>query len=467
MKNKNLYFRYFIFLCFVLNIVYAFKQNYGKVLDGDIIHVVLPVSNYNEVLKDPFGINVLLYKKQYAGTNRYFSHETMYIWFRPVQKIISSFFKDKVTAIYVVSALFNTLIYVFVVLMMAAYLARNFSFKSNQFLLAVLMVIPLIHQNGWNESIGIIDHSVSYTFFYGLPLCLLLLYMFPFYKHAVTGDQAHISFSKARHILWALLAVYISFSGALIQPLVLMICPIILIFLVVKKRSFKSIPLSIRIYFMWIIILCVYSFYIGRYNSENAAQVPGLHERYLLLMQGIPKFFSKTPAYIYILILFAVNIIILRKIKLQPDEKRILRAAPLVIIFCLIYIALLPLGGYRVYRPFIIRYDTFMPVTFIVLFYLAFTSLLVVSAKNKIYISFIVIIGLIFLVNDKPLFHANKCEKYYLRTLSHTKEDTLVFPKDCNIIEWHYSTTFSDSRSTSLMLTEWGITKKPVYFYQE
>ena len=108
-----------------------------------------------------------------------------------------------------------------------------------------------------------------------------------------------------------------------------------------------------------------------------------------------------------------------------------------------------------------------MPVTLIVLFYLAFTSLLALRTKNKIYIAFIIIIGLIFLLNDKPLFHANKCEKYYLRTLSRTKEDTLVFPKECNIIEWHYSTSFSDSKSTSLMLTEWGITKKPVYFYQQ
>ena len=96
MKNSsaNSYLKYLIlFFFFVLHTVYAFKQNYGKVLDGDVIHIVLPVWNYDHVLKDPFGISVLLHKVRYAGTNRYFSHETMYIWFRPLQKMVSLFLR--------------------------------------------------------------------------------------------------------------------------------------------------------------------------------------------------------------------------------------------------------------------------------------------------------------------------------------------------------------------------------------
>jgi hypothetical protein len=49
--------------------------------------------------------------------------------------------------------------------------------------------------------------------------------------------------------------------------------------------------------------------------------------------------------------------------------KKMIRILMWIGIFTFMYIMLLPFGGYRPYRPRIIRYDTFMPVTIALIYY--------------------------------------------------------------------------------------------------
>jgi hypothetical protein len=472
--------QYLILLVLLLDTVYTFKQAYGKALDADIVQVVLPAEAYSKVLKDPFGFSVLFHHKSYAGTNRYFCHAAMYLWFRPVHSAVSFFFHDKVTALYVVSALFSALIYLLIVFLFASYSARRFSFSSKHFLISVLLAIPFIHLNGFNWNIGIIDNSVSYTFFYAFPLCLLFIWFFPFYKYLCL-DEKTIHFPVSKHVVWTFLTVCIAFSGVLVSPIIFLIGPVILFVLCYKafaenkndeflkrcKDAFLSVPFAVRHYLAFALILCSYSFYIGLYNSENPSEIPSLAERYALLCAGIPKFFQSTPAYKYIGILLAINFILLRKAPKVTREKKIIRIFPIGILICAIYVLLLPLGGYRTYRPDIIRYDTFMPVTLFIIFYVVFTMSILIVHRKKWYIPLAAVTWLLFMWNDKPQFHLNQCEKHTLRMLAATNADTLILNKDCTILEWSNAETFEKSKNASRLLYEWGITCKIVRYRQQ
>nr|MBK9651342.1 hypothetical protein [Bacteroidota bacterium] len=52
----------------------SFIRYYNLPLDGDLPAIVLPVESYELVLKDPFGLTVLLNDSVYAATNRFFTH---------------------------------------------------------------------------------------------------------------------------------------------------------------------------------------------------------------------------------------------------------------------------------------------------------------------------------------------------------------------------------------------------------
>ncbi len=478
--NRIIRLKYIVILVLILDIAYMFKQNYGIKLDGDLIAIVLPGGNYADVLKDPFGFRVLTKKETYSATNRYFCHVTMRTWFREVYKITGVFFKDKVTNLYVVSALFRTAVCLAIILLLAAYVTSAFDFNNKNFLVAILLAIPFVQIHGFNENIGIIDPSVTYTFFYGFPFCLLLIYLFPFYQYH-TNDKEKISFPFWKHILWTMLAVYLAFSGPIIQPLVLLVVPTWLLtiglssFIKLKNvplhdrclQSFKSIPAVFRFHFIFIAVWCIYSYYIGLYNAENNIPGPQIAERYKILLSGLEYFFTATIAYIFIMVLLGGNIFLLKKIQISGAEKKVLRFTFVAILFSVLYVVLLPLGGYRPYRPTIVRYDTFVPVTFLVLFYIIYTSGLLLRKPTTGYVAFIVVIGLIFKLCDTPQFHANACEKYCLRTMSKSTADTLVFDRKCTIIAWNECTTFDQTRNISTMLADWGITDSMKYYIQQ
>ena len=66
----------------------------------------------------------------------------------------------------------------------------------------MLLVMPLITKTDGMKILGSLDASVSYVFFYALPLCLLLLFMFPFFKYGITMRCAvHLIQQNAAHDL--------------------------------------------------------------------------------------------------------------------------------------------------------------------------------------------------------------------------------------------------------------------------
>lgn len=479
--QKRSIFKYLILLLFLADTVYTFKQNYGKPIDGDLVEIILPCDYYTKVLTDPFGIDVLLHKERYYNTGRFFAHKTTQIWFTDVNKIIAVFFKDKVTALYVTSALFNTLVYILIVLLLALYINLFIDLRSFRFLLAILIIFPFIQIHGYSHNTAIIDEAITYTFFYGFLLCVLMIYLYPFYKYAITGQKEQLSFSLVKNITWILLAIYLSFSGPLIQPLILLFSGFLFCYLLLKESTlnplrikislswYKDIPLAGRVHYLILFVLCLYSYYIGLFNLSNPdpLEMPSLTERYALLWTGIKLYFTCNLAYALFAILLIVNFFLLKKMNLKQHEKNILKYSRMLLLFSVIYIAVLPFGAYRSYRPYIIRYDVVMPITIIILFYATFTSWIIIQQHDKKYFIFLTTILLIFQLADKPHFHNNACEKKFLRILSKTKSDTLIFPKGCTILEWVNSDTYERTQNKTKILQRWGITNRPVYYIQQ
>ena len=87
--------------------LYHFAQHYHEPLDGDVADVILPSKRYSEVLTDPFGIQVLLKGKQYAGTNRFFAHQSMRLYMLTVPFGLQ-YFLDPIESIYWSIAIFKT-----------------------------------------------------------------------------------------------------------------------------------------------------------------------------------------------------------------------------------------------------------------------------------------------------------------------------------------------------------------------
>ncbi len=307
-NKKTFWLKILVLFIFLLDITYTFKQNYGNRLDGDLVPIVLPAEHYAKVLTDPFGIDVLIHKERYAGTNRYFCHKTMQIWFNNVYHLIAYFFSDKVTALYVCSALFNTLVYVLFLIAIILYIHLQIKINKLQILITLLLAMSFIQTKGF-YSISLIDKSITYTFFYGYPLCVLLIYLFPLYKYSIR--PTNYSYSIPQHIIWIFLSIYLAFGGTLVQPFVLLsiafivcIYSILLLLNSDKTRYIKDVFSYIRnmpkVYLFHVCIfpiLCLYSFYIGKYNIENPTEMPSLYDRYLLLLKGIVNHFSLDIAF--------------------------------------------------------------------------------------------------------------------------------------------------------------------------
>jgi hypothetical protein len=281
---------------------------------------------------------------------------------------------------------------------------------------------------------------------------------------------------------WILLAIYLAFGGTLIQPIVLFSLGFSMFiigyrfiiannkttYLSTIKNQLFTIPKYFIYHGLFFIALCVYSFYIGKFNIENPTEMPTILERYSLLLIGIKSQFTSDIAYLLFFILFSINFIFLQKIKETSTKSVILKFIPTLLLFSLLYIVSLPFGGYRSYRPLIIRYDIISPINFLIIFFATYTTWLVLcNSRNKIYYLLLSIVFILFCIKDKPKFHSNKWEKQQLRLFASTQQDTLIINRDYNLLLWDCGSSFYATRYNTQIIYKWKISKKPIYYIQQ
>jgi hypothetical protein len=134
----------------------------------------------------------------------------------------------------------------------------------------------------------------------------------------------------------------------------------------------------------------------------------------------------------------------------------------------LLYLVLLPWGGYRSYRPEIVRRDTLLPVLLSLLLWLSWTSLLVVrtlkAERRKGYLTVLVSILLVFTLAYGPNAHLNQCERQGLRFLAKAIESPVTLPSACPVLAWSPYDAASHSKWNARFLYQLGITKGVILY---
>lgn len=265
-------------LLILFKLVLSFIQQARISLDGDMASIIVPSKSYEKVMQDPFALSVLLKHESYAAPNRSFAHWMMADYFRTVPFFMQNF-TNKIDSIYASVALAKVLMQAFLLYLLASLAGGTRKIRSREFLFPAVLISFLFQTAGFNQYIGVIDRSITYAFFYALPMSFLLLFFQMLFFIEKNGGWKNAGI--IRKITLIALPILISLSGPLNPGVALIVCVLIFCneFWKTKSRNenifstlfarIKQIPQSIRITFPILILLSMYSWYIGQFNSEN------------------------------------------------------------------------------------------------------------------------------------------------------------------------------------------------------
>lgn len=472
------YLKIVLTLFLLFEIIFSFMRYEYFPMEGDMPSMIY---GYNQVKEDPFGFNVLLRDSVYAGPNRYFAISTASAYINNAPLVFSPF-ASPLKSVYLAWALFKTITHFLLVYLIAVMITGKKKLWDFDLLLAAALITPLFQTSGYHKQMGIIDYSVTYTFFYAFSFCFIILFFLPFYK--IFFHNLSFKLSPLLICMLLLLSVFNAFNGPLNPPVMLIICTITVLHFFIYNEvkssqkkiidkilvSIRDIPFSTISIFVVTAFLSIYSIYIGRNNSENLWETIPLAERYERLLMGIYYYLTGKLGYPILLLMIIVNTIIIYKQRQLPFSEKILRVLMWVFIFILLYIFLLPFGGYRNYRPYILRYDTLVPVTLAIIFMYGITTFYLIKntqMRNKIYYFIAVtVITFNFIWVDRDFRKLNKCEKNALEKIAASKERIIFLDNDCSVINWIKETDYKNNQSRSELLQHWGITKEKKLFYQ-
>src|SRR6478736_6485038 len=187
-KKKDFVFL-FLLLLFIVDTVYSYYQHSLIPIDGDIPSLVMPSDTYQQVLYDPFGFEILQTGESYAASNRFFVQWSTYAYFRHVPLWLQSFLSP-IDSVYAAMAIAKTLMQIGLLLLLASYVCITFGWKKNEWVLALVLICPLFQVAGSCEFLGMIDKCGSYAFAYALSTLVLVIFLYPYYRAAITGKSA-------------------------------------------------------------------------------------------------------------------------------------------------------------------------------------------------------------------------------------------------------------------------------------
>jgi hypothetical protein len=169
--------------------------------------------------------------------------------------------------------------------------------------------------------------------------------------------------------------------------------------------------------------------------------------------------------------MIAINVIIIRIHYKSAEGRKILNLTKWIGIFAIIYILLLPLGGFRYYRENVIRYDTIMPVTLGLIFVFGSTTFYLlknISKKHeKIYILGIIALLLIFTNADRLNTKLYECERKALETIARSPDKIVVLDCDCPVMDWQKMDDYRQSGRNARLFEYWNITRVEKLYYQK
>ncbi|QKG53395.1 hypothetical protein [Hymenobacter sp. BRD67] len=461
-------------MLFVLaDLACTFVQYNRMVLDGDLTAIVLPAPHYAAVLHDPFGWAVLAKNEVYAAPNRFFAHATMAAYFRLVPGWLHAFLTP-IASLYASAAIFSVLVQALLLYVLAVYATGTGQLSSWRLWLVMALLAPFFQAQGYAGEMAIIPQAISYTFFYPWPLLLLLVWLLPFYRLA-QGQPWRLS-------AWGMVAslgllLVLAFNGPIIPGVV----AVLLLGIGVRRLSERAsgpAPLVLHwqpaLLLVLLGLLCAYSLYIGRNNAENLEHTRTLWERYQLLPMGVFKQLTGKLGMPLLLVVCMGNAYLLRRWAAPtPENRRIRLVLRWVGWFALAYVLLLPLGGYRTYRPYLLRFDSISPITLgLIFFYALSAGYLLQNLVGRARIAYVVGVAAVFFIYanaDRKLQVAdgNDCERAALTQLAWAPANQPVVHLDqnCTVLSWNLITDPATSATNAAMLEQWGITQGTKQYY--
>lgn len=466
MIKKLIYFLLVLFI--VVDLVFSFAQHYHTPFDGDMAGGIIPAEDVKPILNDPLGIKVFSEDQTYPNPNRFFSHWSFYTFFREVPKG-TRHFTSPLNSVYLASALAKTLIQASLLFLLAAFASGTTNILRLNFVIAAAIITPLFQLNGYRAAMGIIDPATTYAFFYALPTVGLLIFMYPLLMQKL--HHYPVGWWKYLKFIWPGFALVIFLSGPLNPGIMLVAIATMVIISVIKRRTFS---IGRSLLFTLIIpgiLLSAYSLYLGSYNSIAPEEHPSLLDLYGRLPGGILKQFTQKIGIPLLLIGITINAMLIQKKYHAEGGAKALKVLKVIGLFSLLYIVLLPLGGYREYRPDIVRYDTMIPVTLCIIFYFAYSSLFIIQKIPKQHLKwfapYIVLVAIIFTIADKPGFDKNDCEREAIQYIATSRDHTVKINGECNVLSWEKITEPQNSKLNGKLLKLWKITKTEKLYYHE
>ena len=461
------------------DICYSFVQHYNEPLDGDMGESVLPLDYIEPLYHDPAGVGMLASGEPHAAPNRFFSHYLMYGTYRWLPFFIQNF-TDPIHSLYYSNAVCKTVMQILLVLLLSVVVCGGFRWRKLKFALSCLFFSALMQTRGFTRCIGLIDPSITYSFFFALPLIFLIFYLLPFIFREFY-DRKMIR-NGAAEFVYSLSFLFLTcFSGAINVAVALVAILVLLIryFLGYFRSVSSSLINAIRDmpphYYLFLLplgLLSLYSLYIGTYNTMWQDTSISLPERYALLPQGFWEMFVTSGGGFGILfMLCAVNYFVILFSK--PERGRQTRSLfHWVLCFSVIYIVLLPLGGYRPYRPYIIRYDSILPISCLLIFFYVYSSVFLLE-QGKLGLYGKIIYGVwtaaavfFFFWVDTPQIYRNDKEMAALREIQASPSDTVVLKSDpTTVISWEVPENEASSEVAGRLLKLWKVTDTEKRFY--
>ncbi len=459
----------------------SFEQHKNQPLEGDLANIVVPSTAYKVVLQNPLGLQVLLNDSVYANPNRFFAHYSTYLFFQHVPILLQNNSGIKpIDSIYVSTALAKTFIQIFVIYFLSAYISLTLNPFRRKFIIAAAIITPLFQTYGYNVVMGIIDPSISYTFFYAFSFGFLLWFFYPIYK-MLHEERKDISISW---FLWLLvLSFIVSFNSALNPATVLLVVPVFFgyfLYQIMVRQNFmlnikyincihKQLPPRATIMLSFISTLSLYSLFIGMNNSENLWDTIPLIERYYKLPIGLFALFTQKLGPAMLLLILIVNYLILIKGKANNRGDRLIWVFRIFVVLSVLYLFLLPIGGYRSYRELIIRRDTFLPIWLGMIILYGYSSIYLIQTLkgffSKIYILLIILVSLAFFNADLSVPQKNKCEKEAIKLIAESKEKIVKLPEKCNVLSWMPITSAEKSSINIELLQLWNVVQNDKLYY--
>lgn len=469
--NKDRVLLIFAVIFLMGDFAFSFIQYYNTPLFGDLAGHVIPDKVIQPVFDDPFGFHLLLTGETHSNPNRFFVHWALAEYFQNVPQLLQNF-TNPINSVYLASAVAKLAVQILFVYILAFFISGNANPAKKNFLIAAVIIAPLFQAYGFWSRMGIVDKSIVYTFFYALPLVILMLFLLPVFNRLM-----HRRKITTAHFLYMVpLVVILPLSGPLVPAVILIVSLLIFLNLFIQSEGrnlmkfLKTVPNSFYILLIPINLWSLYSLFLGFYNSNYSGEMISLAERFSRLPEGIFSQLFHSLGFPLMLLVIGINTWYIKRIN-NDEGKKLLRILIWIGSFALLYILLLPFGGYRPYRPRIIRYDTFMPVTVALIYYFGASTYFLIKHFKTIskqrYVTAVLICLLVFTFADLKGIGRNRCERQAFEKMARSNDSVIAIPNDCFVLDWQNVHDYRQTEIKAELIYYWNISDKKILFYNE